>query len=537
MKNFKIHLLCSLLFLGNTLIGQTSQPNVIVILADDMGWNDVGYHGSEIKTPTLDRLAAEGVELNNYYVQPACTPTRSSMMTGKAALRLGIVAPLYKNAEKGLPLSETIMPQFFKQNNYQTWLVGKWHLGRFKKEYWPYNRGFDHFYGYLTGGVGHYDHVHGGGLDWQRNGETIREEGYTTHLLTKETLQLVEGRQKDKPFFLELCYAAPHLPNEAPEAAAAEYQHLPNKKRGLHAAMVTEVDRSIQQLYEALEKEGILDNTIIWFSSDNGGLNAPPAVRKNHLVVQMAEKWGRPLPQKFYEFERDNIENGASDNRPLKGGKRTVYQGGVRVPALIYAPKFLPQRKVESRITITDVLPTLANAAGFKDFNFKERDGVSQWDFLTGKTKQPTIPDFIIQARGNYAYYKDNWKLILPVGKSPELYDLSKDPTEQNNVAKQHPQRVENLTKAIEVFPRGELVNVPMEQHRIDPDFFGGKEDRAPWAGLEGRNIAKIVAANDNHSATKSAKETPSIPIMLLAPLGVLIFFAGWFANGFRLKK
>ena len=250
-----------------------TQPNILLIVADDLGWNDVGYHGSEIQTPTIDRLAKEGVELNRFYVHPTCSPTRSALMTGKAPLRLGVLTPLGKNNELGLPLTETTMAEYFQKNGYQTSLVGKWHLGRFKKEYWPNNRGFDHFYGYLTGGAGHYDHVHGGGLDWQRNGKSIRETGYTTHLLTDEAIEVIENRPANQPFFMEVCFAAPHLPNEAPQSTAANYQHLSDKNRQLHAAMVTEVDKGIERIYETLEKKGLLENTIIWFTSDNGGLN------------------------------------------------------------------------------------------------------------------------------------------------------------------------------------------------------------------------------------------------------------------------
>ena len=141
-------------FANAQVLDSLSSPNVILIVIDDLGWKDVGYHGSEIKTPTIDKLATEGVELNRFYVHPTCSPTRSSLMTGKAALRLGFLNPIGKNYKKGLPLSEKIMPQYFKEKGYQTNLVGKWHLGRFTKDYWPQNRGFDHFYGYLTGGIG-----------------------------------------------------------------------------------------------------------------------------------------------------------------------------------------------------------------------------------------------------------------------------------------------------------------------------------------------------------------------------------------------
>lgn len=468
-------------------------PNIILIVADDMGWNDVSYHGSEIQTPTMDRLAANGIELNRFYVQPACSPTRSSLMTGKAALRLGFVNPLGKNNVKGLPLSEKIMPQYFKEHGYQTALIGKWHLGRFEKEYWPQNRGFDHFYGYLTGGIGHYDHIHGGGLDWQRNGENLREEGYSTHLLTAEAVKLIQEQPKDKPLFLEVCYAAPHLPNEAPNEAILPYQNLPDKRRQLHAAMVSEVDRGIQQIYETLEKEGLLDNSIIWFTSDNGGLNADAVSKKMKDAVDgLTNVFGTPLPIEFLEFFRDNIVNGAADNTPLRRGKQSIYEGGVRVPAFIYAPNRLQAQKIDSRLTVQDILPTLARAVGFKNFNPPNIDGVNQWDFLTGQTNQATPTNYIIHAIDAEAYYKDNWKLVIPVGGEQELYQIVDDPTESTNVIAQNPAIAADLFQAYQAFPRGEVVDDPMWQTFMDMDKFGGEENRPPFAGLEGVNAGPL---------------------------------------------
>ncbi|MDB3967144.1 sulfatase-like hydrolase/transferase, partial [Porticoccaceae bacterium] len=158
-------------------------PNIVVILADDLGWNDVGYHGSEISTPHIDRLAAEGVELDRFYAQPTCSPTRAALMTGKSPRKLGISRAIAKNQQLGLGLDERIMPQYLNQLGYQSLMVGKWHLGNYTPAYAPPARGFGHFYGFLSGGIGYWDHNHGGGHDWQRNGKTVREEGYATHLL------------------------------------------------------------------------------------------------------------------------------------------------------------------------------------------------------------------------------------------------------------------------------------------------------------------------------------------------------------------
>lgn len=495
------------------LYSQSNLPNVILIVADDMGWKDVGYHGSEIQTPTIDRLAAEGVELNRFYVHPTCSPTRSSLMTGKAALRLGFLNPLGKNNVKGLSLSEKIMPQYFKEAGYQTALVGKWHLGRYKKEYWPTNRGFDHFYGYLTGGIGHYDHVHGGGLDWQRNGETLREEGYSTHLLTDEAIQLIEDKKEDQPLFLELCYAAPHLPNEAPPEALEPYAFIEDENRKLHAAMVSEVDRGIKRIYEVLEERGMLENTIIWFTSDNGGLNASaiPGALKD-AINTMEDVFGTPLPLEFMEFFRQNMINGAADNRPFKRGKASIKEGGVRVPSFIYAPAFLASRKIEDRITVHDVLPTLASAIGVRNFDRTDVDGASQWDFLSGKNEHAAKTDYIIHAIDAEAYYKDEWKLIVPTDGDWELYQIIEDSTENHNVIAEYPEIAEELFKAYQAFPRGEIVDDPLWKTFMDMDKFGGEEDREPYAGLEGLN------------------EGPLHPIYYIVPIFILLLllFIRW---------
>lgn len=383
------------------------------------------------------------------------------------------------------------MPQYFKENGYSTNLIGKWHLGRFKKEYWPQNRGFDHFYGYLTGGIGHYNHVHGGGLDWQRNGETVEEEGYSTHLLTAEAIKIIKGK-RTQPLFLELCYAAPHLPNEAPKEAVAEYQNIENKNRQLHAAMVTEIDRGIQKILTTLEETGLMENTIIWFMSDNGAINleATPKTIADP-ILNLTETWGEPLPFVFLEFLRDNIVNGAGDNSPLKGGKNTTYEGGIRVPSFIYAPNFLQKQTINYQITVNDILPSLATAAGFKAFETSNVDGVSQWQFLKKEATPPANPHISV-ARLNQAYFKDEWKLVLPNEGGAELYKIEEDPNEKNNLATQYPTIVETLKTELLVFPRGESVDDPLWKVFVDPDIFGGKIDRAPWAGKEGKIVGPL---------------------------------------------
>ena len=248
-----------------------TQPNILLIIADDLGWGDVGYNGSEIQTPHLDRLAAEGLRLKRFYAQPSCTPTRASLMTGQAPIRMGVVRPFLQTSDAHLPLDLKILPEYLREAGYETALVGKWHLGHSSRSVLPRARGFDHAYGYLTGGIGHYDHVSGGRLDWHRNEVTLREEGYATHLITDEAIRLIRQRNKNKPMFLYTSYSAPHLPNEAPTQTVAKYAGIEDANRRIYAAMVDEVDQGIGRILDALEQEGMTQNTLVWFMSDNGG--------------------------------------------------------------------------------------------------------------------------------------------------------------------------------------------------------------------------------------------------------------------------
>ena len=472
--------LAALLVAQLTLAADLS-PNVVIILADDLGWNDVGYHGSEIATPHLDQLAARGVELDRFYVQPTCSPTRASLMTGKAAMRLGVLSPISKNNPTGLPLSERLLPEYFRDAGYQTFMTGKWHLGHTRREYLPTSRGFDHFYGHVTGGIGYWDHVHGGGLDWQRNGSTLREEGYSTHLIADEAVRLIKSRDPERPMLLYASFNAPHLPNEAPPEAITRYQHIANLHRRAHAAMVSELDAAIGRLVDALDEEDMLEDTLVWFMSDNGGLNpaaVPEGLRK---LSTWLESWlGKPLPVTLLEFIRTNALEGGSDNHPFRKGKQSVYEGGVRVPSYIYWRGHATPRRLSKMVTVQDVLPTLLSAAGLADAN-TQYDGADQWPLISMSADVAT-PYYTTQARDGEACYRFPWKLISLGSGEVELYQIGEDPTEQVDRAADEPGVVAELTNALGAFPRGESINLPLYRVVWDPDFFGGEEDREPWA-------------------------------------------------------
>lgn len=458
-------------------------PNILVILADDLGWRDVGYHDSEIRTPNIDRLARQGVELDRFYVQPSCSPTRTGLMTGKSPTRLGINQPISKNQRTGIPPDEKLLPQYLADVGYQPLMVGKWHLGHYTPDLFPHHRGFEHFYGHVTGGIGYWDHNHGGGHDWQRNGETLREDGYSTRLIADEAIRTLNARDRTRPTFQYVAFNAPHTPNEAPPETLGRYAAIEDEKRRTHAAMVDELDQAIGRILDAYEAEGLLENTIVVFSSDNGGLarSAQPELRRRGMEF-LVRVFGRPLPTRGLEFLANNVLDGASDNRPLPGGKMSVAEGGARVPAAIWWPGRLEDGRFEGFMTISDVLPTLLDAIGRGDTIPDDLDGASRWAALTGATDAPPPPDFVTTGLDGIALYRAPWKLVDP--DAPRLYDVYADPFEQNDVAAEHPEIVASLVERARGWPRGEALGTSLFAVFLDPDTFGGPEDREPWADV-----------------------------------------------------
>lgn len=460
-------------------------PNIIIIMADDLGWNDVGYHGSDIATPHLDRLAAEGAQLTRFYVNSVCSPTRASLLTGLSSVRLGITSPMPKITPTGLPLVLDTLPEYLRQLNYQTHLVGKWHLG-VKRPYQPNQRGFDSFYGNLGGAVGYYDHVHGGHYDWQRDGKTVRETGYATHLQADEAVRILRAHDAEQPLFMFLSLAAPHLPNEAPQAAIDAYAHIEDERRRIHAAMVSEMDTAIGRVLRELDAQGITENTLVWFMSDNGGLTDYRSMPAPFYRIVDTAKWifGDNIPIRFIEFMRTNTEDGGSDNTPLKGAKGAITEGGIRVPAIISWPGSVQSGKFETRFSIVDVLPTLLDIAGDKTLGSQPVDGQSYWPALSGAADMPHAP-FITEAfNGTIALFHEDWKMIITANGDTALYNIQADPTESVNLAAMHGDVIALMRARLMALPKGKNLAVPLWKVAIDPDEFGGEEREPPLAEL-----------------------------------------------------
>ena len=294
-----------------THIVSASPPNFIFIIADDLGWADVGFHGGNAPTPILDELAANNLELSEHYVAPVCSPTRAGFLTGRCWSRFGITTP---TNSLGLPRETVTLPKALKTKGYDTCLVGKWHLGSLPK-WGPNHFGFDHSYGSLAGGISPWNHRYKKGPyteTWHRNETLIEESGHVTDLLTDEAVQWINSRG-DNPFFLYVPYTAIHLPLKEP---AEWVDRAPKEITGAvarhYTASIMHLDDAVGRIIMALEEKGVRDKTLLVFTSDNGG----STVENNDL-----------------KYPDDNCPNGklTGNNKPLRGQKASIYEGGTRV--------------------------------------------------------------------------------------------------------------------------------------------------------------------------------------------------------------
>lgn len=412
----------------------SARPNIVYILADDLGWGDVGWHGGAIATPNLDRLAASGVRLEQFYVQPVCTPTRAALLTGRYPMRhglqVGVVRPW---ATYGLPLAERTLPQALKQAGYRTAIAGKWHLGHSQPEYLPTRRGFDHQYGHYNGAIDYFTHDRDGGFDWHRDDRESRDEGYSTSLIGREAAAQIAEHDGVTPLFLYVAFNAVHAPHQVPASYKALYGKLAEPRR-TYAGMLAAMDEAVGLVVEALDKKGVRENTLILFSSDNGG----------------------PSPGRV------------TSNGPLRGAKATLYEGGIRVPAFASWPsRIAPGSVVNAALHAVDWYPTLLKLAGAPADQPLPVDGRDAWPAIAeGK---PSPHDAILHntTPRSGAIRMGDWKLILgtaadegesnaAVGHAGrvELFNIADDPSEKLNLAAETPAKVAELRARYDTFSR-----------------------------------------------------------------------------------
>ncbi len=433
------HLLCilSLLaFAGTSLFAGTAKsgaPNIVFLLIDDLGYADCGFNGGkEILTPNIDKLAHDGTILDSLYVQPVCSPTRTALMTGRYATHTGVYTVVRPHATWGMPLGERTLANALKEAGYETAITGKWHLGEFERAYLPTSRGFDHQHGHYFGAIDYFTHTRDGSHDWYHDDKELKEEGYSTHLIAREACRLITTKDQGKPLFLYVPFNGIHAPHQVPDEYLKPYAQLKGERQKL-AGMLAAVDEAIGQIIATLEKSGLRENTLVIFSTDNGG----------------------PKP---------------CDNTPLRGFKGSIWEGGVRGCGFVNWPgKIASGMHNKEPMHTIDWYPTLVNLAGGSLEQKMPLDGKDVWPMLTQGAPSPHDTILCVHSPTSAAVRMGDWKLMMngadqdsenadedapkkkvkgngaAKGESVELYNLATDIGETTNLAAKEPERVAKM--------------------------------------------------------------------------------------------
>ncbi|XP_014406023.1 PREDICTED: arylsulfatase J [Myotis brandtii] len=507
-------------------------PHLIFVLADDQGFRDVGYHGSEIRTPTLDRLAAEGVKLENYYVQPICTPSRSQLLTGRYQIHTGLQHSVIRPAQPNcLPLGHATLPQKLREADYATHMVGKWHLGFYRRECMPTHRGFDTFFGSLLGSGDYYTHYKCDGpgvcgYDLYENDHAAwgHDDGvYSTHMYTRRVQQILAAHDPRKPLFLYVAYQAVHSPLQAPGRYFRHYRSIANTHRRRYAAMLSCLDEAVGNVTLALRAHGLYNNSILIYSSDNGG--QPSA---------------------------------GGSNWPLRGSKGTYWEGGIRAVGFVHSP-LLRQRGTVCRelVHITDWYPTLVALAEGHIEEDAHLDGYDVWEAISEGLRSPRVdilhnidPVYTKAKHGSWAagygiwdtavqsaIRVQHWKLLtgnpgysdwvppqafsnlgpnhwhservtLATGQSVWLFNITADPYERVDLSGRYPGVVRQLLRRLSQFNRTAVpVRYPPGDPRSNPRLNGGVW--GPWYKEESKKKKPRKNKAEGKQKRRKTKKRP----------------------------
>lgn len=431
----------------NCISSPKKKPNILIIYADDLGYGDLSCYGGDIPTPNIDSIADDGIRFTQFYVSsPACTPSRYTLLTGSFSQRSrgGLNDVYMPGDEMHFHPGEKTLAEMLQSAGYHTAIFGKWHLGNVKKEYFPKHHGFDKFCGLSGGCIDYFQHCYGHlGHDWYVDNQPKKEDGYATELIANHAVEHVKNQpNRDNPFFIFLSFTAPHYgktkaddipPNtlslkqvtyqggevinslQAPQEYLDRFSQVVDEYRRYYSAMVSCLDDQVGRVLQQLKDSGLDDDTMIWFISDNGGYS-----------------------ESYYKH---------ADNGGLKGEKATVYEGGIRVPAMLrWKGRIKPGQTKNDALATMDIVPTLANVIGFKEqLQGLPIDGYDITDVLLNKTKgEPRT--FIWEWADKFAVRKGKWKLV----HETELYDIENDMYETTDLSDQHPEKVAELKKLLQ---------------------------------------------------------------------------------------
>jgi len=402
-----------------------AKPNIIIIISDDMGYADIGCYGcKDISTPNIDSIAQKGVRFTNGYVTaPGCSPSRAGLMTGRYQQRFGHYynpgpPPRGTRDNVGLPPTEITIADMLKSKGYVTGLVGKWHMGLTPNRH-PLKRGFQEFFGFLHGEHNYLDPALDSFNPILRGTVPVNEKEYLTDAFTREATSFIKRHRKE-PFFLLLSYNAVHNPMQSPKRYQDSFKHIANETRRTYAGMLAAMDDGIGKVLQHLQTYGIEDETIVFFLNDNGG-------------------WGE-----------GNSRYEGSINSPLRSGKGSFFEGGIRVPFIVQWPSRLPSGVTYDHPVISlDILPTVAVAAGAKLPQDRKIDGVNLIPYLTGQNKKTPHEILFWHMSDPYAVRHGNWKLVNN-GHKTWLFDIALDISESHDLSAKHPDVVKLLTRDYE---------------------------------------------------------------------------------------
>ena len=410
---------------------EEKQPNIILIMADDLGYGELSCYGSsKIHTPNIDGLALQGISFTDFHANgPVCSPTRAALMTGKYQQRTGVegVITAASHREVGLSLDETTLAEALKILGYSCGIFGKWHLG-YAEEFNPVHQGFDDFVGFVSGNVDYQSHIDQEGyLDWWKGNKIDNEEGYTTDLITRYGVEFLKQNNPDdtgKPFFLYLPHEAPHYPiqarNDDPirnEGSGKTIRKVPNESvPSIYTEMIETMDEGIGEILNTLKTMGMEENTIVIFCSDNGAAG------------------------------------NRGDNGGLRAAKASLYEGGIRVPAIIRYPGKIAEKDTSNATVMSmDLFPTLLDLAGSKSTGLK-LDGISVKNLLFNGEELPDR-NLFWSFKNQKAMRKGKWKLvstILEDKTTHELFDLETDLSEKNDLSAKHPQLLKEMLQDLD---------------------------------------------------------------------------------------
>jgi len=395
-----------------------TRPNVIVILADDLGYGDASLFDGWVKTPQIDRMASEGLTFTDFHTNSSvCSPTRAAFLTGRYQQRVGIIDVIASHLDTpGLETTELTIPRLMKQNGYRTALFGKWHLGG-EPRHNPIHHGFDEFVGYLNGAADYHNHK-----DWYNGLERRNIKGYTTHLITDHAVRFIQ-ENKSRPFFLYVAHEAVHLPFQTPadtmenrsrKKLTREEMWDPKRIRPKYKIMLEEMDKGIGQIFDTVKRAGLAENTFIFFFSDNGAIGS------------------------------------GGSNKPFRGGKFSHYEGGHRVPAIAWWPgKIAAGTTTDATTMAMDLFPTIMDFASIAVPTNRKLDGTSMADLIQNQTDFPDRQLFWgYEPKLGTAMRDRNWKMIVSA-KKYELYNLDNDIKESTNLVEEYPERALRMKETL----------------------------------------------------------------------------------------